>query len=356
MRRRRGRPRPRRPGGALDDATRRSEDEGRRATEGETRRTTLEAGLATIREALAAAQAQEAASVEAREAARLALEAADGTRRAAAERAARAGTALAGIRGQVDALERRLADEEARGIAKAARRAGGRRVDDDLGVEPGLRAAVEAALGELARAYVVDGAAVAGMGGERGQLAVRERIEAFDKVAGGGSPSELRRLDDTVASVHGGRLRDAIRRDPGGAARALLERAVWAPDLEAALRIQPSLPVGWVVATRDGGAVLDAVSVRIGRGDSPLEARAEAERLGREAEARSGEAAEAEQAVALAERAVAEATGVARGARARRSPPRSRQGAAWKSRNAPPGGRSRRPRAKPRGTAHRPTG
>ena len=153
---------------------------------------------------------------------------------------------------------------------------------------PGCGPAVEAALGELARAYVVDGAAVAGMGGERGQLAVRERIEAFDKVAGGGSPSELRRLDDTVASVHGGRLRDAIRRDPGGAARALLERAVWAPDLEAALRIQPSLPVGWIVATRDGGAVLDAVSVRIGRGDSPLEARAEAERLGREAEARSG--------------------------------------------------------------------
>ena len=111
-----------------------------------------------------------------------------------------------------------------------------------------------------------------------------------------------------------------------------------------------------MVATRDGGAVLDAVSVRIGRGDSPLEARAEAERLGREAEARSGEAAEAEQAVALAERAVAEARaslealahGGVRGA--------SRPGAARKSRNAPPGGSSRRPRARPPGTARRPTG
>jgi chromosome segregation protein len=291
----------------LDEATRRAGEEDRRATDGETRRTTLEAGLSAIRETLVAAQAGEAAAVEGREGARLALEAADGTRRAAAERAARAGTALAGISGQVDAVERRLAGDEARGIAKAARRAGGRRVDDDLGVEPGLRAAVEAALGELARAYVVDVGAVAGMGGERGQLAVRERIEAFDKVAGGGSPAELRRLDDAVAAAHGGRLRDAIRRDPGGAARALLDRAVWAPDLDTALRIQPSLPFGWVIATRDGAAVLDAVTIRIGRGDSPLEAKAEVERLGREAEARRGEAADAEREVAGAERAVAEA-------------------------------------------------
>ncbi len=50
----------------------------------------------------------------------------------------------------------RQAEEEARGIARAARRVGGRRVDAGLQVDPAFRAAVEAALGELARGYLVE--------------------------------------------------------------------------------------------------------------------------------------------------------------------------------------------------------
>ena len=58
---------------------------------------------------------------------------AEGTRRAAADRAAKAGSELAAAAGRLEALQRRLADEEARGIARAARKVGGRRVDEELG-------------------------------------------------------------------------------------------------------------------------------------------------------------------------------------------------------------------------------
>ena len=192
-------------------------------------------------------------------------------------------------------------------------------MDDDLGVDPGLRPAVEAALGELARAYVVEQAAVGGLGGERGQLAVRERIDAADRAPGGGTPADIRRLEDALTAAGGGRLRDAIRRDESGAARALLERAVWAPDLDAAVRLQPLLPLGWLAVTRDGGAVLDPFSVRMGRGDSPLEARAEGERLAREAETLEREAAGAQHDLGAAEAAVAGARAALDGARAAES-------------------------------------
>ena len=208
----------------VDDTARRAGDEERRASASATRVAELEAALAQAASALTAAQAEERAAIEAREAAGLAADAADGSRRAAGERAATAGSALAAATGRLAALERRLADEEARGIARAARRVGGRRVDDDLGVDPGLRPAVEAALGELARAYVVEQAAVGGLGGERGQLAVRERIDAADRAPGGGTPADIRRLEDAVDR---GRRRPSPGRDPArrvrrgaGAARA----------------------------------------------------------------------------------------------------------------------------------------
>ncbi len=303
----------------VDDTARRTDEEERRASASAGRVTELETTLAAATRALAAAQDEERAAIGAREAAGLAADAADGSRRAAGERAATAGSALAAATGRLAALERRLADEEARGIARAARRVGGRRVDDDLGVDPGLRPAVEAALGELARAYVVEQAAVGGLGGERGQLAVRERIDAADRAPGGGTPADIRRLEDALTAAGGGRLRDAIRRDESGAARALLDRALWAPDLDAAVRLQPLLPLGWLVVTRDGGAVLDPFSIRMGRGDSPLEARAEGERLAREAEALEREAAEAQRDLSVAEAAVAAARAALDRARASES-------------------------------------
>jgi chromosome segregation protein len=279
----------------------------------------LEATLATAREALAGAQAAEAAAVEAREAARALADATEGTRRAVTERAARAGSMLAGARGRLEQLEKRLAEEEERGIARAARRLGGTRVDEDLGIDPALRASVEAALGELARAYVVESGGAASLAGERGHVVVRERVSAADRVAGGGTPGEVRRLEDALAAAGGGRLADAIRRDPNGAVRTLLARAVWAPDLPAALAIQPQLPLGWLAVTRDGTAVVDPFTVRIGRGDSPLERRAEADRLGREVDALQAEADAAEAEARTAAEASVEARAELERARAAES-------------------------------------
>ncbi len=280
------------------EAERRAAEERDRAEGAERRRAGLEPVLGAAREALAAAQVAEAAAVQAREAARTRVEAAEGTRRAAAERAAGTGSLLAAARGRLEAVRRRLEEDEARGIARTARRLGGRRVDEDLGVDPGLRAAVEAALGDLVRGYIVDQAAAASLGGERGHLVVRERVGGV--VAGGGTPGEIRRFEEALSAIGGGRLADAVRRDGGGAVRALLARSTWAPDLETALGIQSLVPLGWVVVTRDGGAVVDSLAIRVGRRDSLLDRRAEAERLAREIEGLETEAAAAEAAMAAA--------------------------------------------------------
>ena len=79
------------------------------------------------------------------------------------------------MRARLDGLEARLAEEETRGIARAARRAGGRRLDEDLVVDPGLRAAAEAALAEATRAYVVGAEAVGALAAERGSLVIAGR-------------------------------------------------------------------------------------------------------------------------------------------------------------------------------------
>ncbi len=263
------------------EAVRQAADAGARAREADDRATGLAEGLEAARERLATAITVEAAATDARDRARTELDRLDGARRAAQDAAARAGSLLAAGAGRLEQIERRLAEDEARGIARAARAAGGRRVDEDLGIDPGLRPAVEAALGELARAYVVDEAGARTLAGERGLLVVRERIAGPDRPASG-TAAELRRLDDAVATAGGGRLADSVRRDPNGAVRALLARVVWAPDADAVLAVQAALPPGWLVVTRAGDAVADGLTVRLGRGDTPLERRAEAERLARE--------------------------------------------------------------------------
>ena len=209
-------------------------------------------------------------------------------------------------------------------------RLGGTRVDEDLGVEPSLRAAVEAALGELARAYVVERGGAASLGGRaraRGDpRAARPRPTGSP---GGGSAGELRRLEDALAEVPAAgawpRPCGATRTAPRGRCSA---RAVWTPDLVAALELQAVLPLGWLAVTRDGGAVVDALAVRIGRGDSPLERRAEADRLAREVEALQAEAdaAEAETADGRRDRRGRRGPRSRRHARpSRRRPPRRRR-------------------------------
>ena len=306
----------------LDTARRRLADVEVRAaaeaaivTSGTTERGTLETALAEARAEVARAMAAEVAAAAAREAARANADTNDGRRQAAAERRAAGGSSVAQVRGRHEVLQARLGEDEARGIARAARRVGGRRVDEDLLVDPGLRAAVEAALSEVARAYVVEATAVAGLRTERGMLVI--------ETAGGGKPAgattratPAEMVRDRVAALGGGMLVDALRRDGTGAARRILERVAWLPDLEGCLALQPDLPAGWIAVPRDGGAVVTDQTVTLGRADATLERRAEAERLADELTRLEAELATLDAEVAEATTAAARSRDAAESARA----------------------------------------
>jgi chromosome segregation protein len=230
--------------------------------------------------ALEFALGAEQTAIAGREAARATLETAEAERIAATDRAAVASAAIAGLRGRVEALAAQLDEEERRPIARAARRSGGRRLDEDLVVDPVLRAAVEAALAERARAYLVAADRVTDLSTERGHLLIEERVSGGEPA----SDASIRRCLDAVADAGGGRLAEAIRRDGSGAARRLLSRAVWLADLGACLALQPKLPPGWIAVPRDGSAVVDDTGIALGAPDSVLDRRAEHARLAAELE------------------------------------------------------------------------
>ena len=283
----------------LADVARRADEARAQATAVDARRLELEALLAEASAAVTATTRAEQLASAARDEAASALEAADGRRQAAVERAGAAGAALATGRGRLDGLTARLEEDEARGIARAARKLGGRRVDDELVVDPALRAAVEAALGDLVRAYVLPRAEVGAVADERGAIVVAEsRAETH--------PGDAAALD-AVRAAGGGALADAVRRDPGDVVKSLLAAVGWVPTLDDALAVQPELPAGWRVVVRDGSAVVDARTVRLGRGDGLLERRAEADRLTRDLERLATETNAATEAAELAGRAAAHA-------------------------------------------------
>ena len=259
----------------LAEAERRAQEESNAAAAVAERRIGIEDRLQAARQSLAAATSAETAAAATREAARISLETAESERAATADRAATASAAAAALRGRADGLAERLADEERRPIARAARKTGGRRLDEDLVVDPDLRGAVEAVLADRARAYLVAAARVVQLAGERGGLLVEERLAADATTA----DAATRRFLDAVAAAGGGRLGDALRRDATGGARRLLARAVWLPDLAACISLQGTLPPGWVAVARDGSAVVDDVGVTLGSPDSVLERRAEKARL-----------------------------------------------------------------------------
>ena len=260
----------------LAEAERRAAEESEAARAVEDRRTDVVERLGIATSDLESAIAAEQAAGSARESARATLERAEAERAAATDRAATASAGVSALRGRLDALTERLADEERRPIARAARKVGGRRLDEDLAVDPELRAAVEAALAERVRAYVLAAGSVTELAGERGRLVIEERL------GGGGTATPdaaTRRFLDAVAVAGGGRLADAVRRDATGGVRRLLARAVWAPDLASCLELQPAVPPGWIVVARDGTAVVDDVGVALGAADSALERQAEHARL-----------------------------------------------------------------------------
>ena len=292
----------------LGEAVRAVVDELAAADEAARRLAEAEAGCAGPRRVAQAAVEAEKAAVAARDKARTEMDSLEGARQAAAERAGSIASKAASLRGRHEAVQARLAEEEARGIAKAAKRLGGKPLAEGLEVEAGFRVAVEAALGEAMRGYVMGRKGVLGLDGQRGTLVLEGGDgtgsgSASGSLAGGAyqigrtaeraaeraAESAAERLTEAgeaaiaaAASQGGGKLIDAVRVDPNGAASRLLARAVWLPDLSAALAVQPRLPVGWIAVTRDGAVATAAGVVTLGRSESLLDRRAELERLGEE--------------------------------------------------------------------------
>lgn len=248
---------------------------------------TRQLGEADAARGAAAAELERAAAVESEaathreEAARLlALRGAEA--RLAAERAANAAAVAAGLQVRHAARAAAIADESGSGIATRLRARGGRRIDEDLAVEPDLRAAVDAALAGAARAYLAPRDVISELAGERGLAVVvdgrsaasGERDESI-RTHGDRTVGQADRFLKQLAVAGGGLLGDAVRRDGTGAARRLLARAAWTPDLGSAIALQPDLPPGWIVVPRDGTAVVGEIIVRLGAGDQVLQTRAE---------------------------------------------------------------------------------
>jgi chromosome segregation protein len=280
----------------LADAERQATDERALADDVARRLADAEKDCLGPRATFAEALDDEKAAVAAREVARAELDRREGARQTAAEKTAAESSRVSGLRGRLEALQARLAEDESRGISKAARRVGGRPLSGGLEVEAGFRVAVEAALGEAMRGYVVGHEAALGLEGQRGVLVLEAPAEEGRRPAGSARDRAAEAADAAAAAAGqgGGRLTDAIRVDPVGAASRLLARSVWVPDLNAALAVQARLPAGWVAVTRDGAVITSFGVVSMGRAESLLERRAEVERLAEEVarlEKESGSAA-----------------------------------------------------------------
>jgi chromosome segregation protein len=259
----------------LADIVRRVETERAASDATGARRAELQGRLAEATSTLTESGRRAEAAADARQDAQAATAAIDARRRGAEEEAGGLAAALRAEQARLEAIDRRLREDEERGIARAARRRGGRRLDEDLGVESRFRAAIDAVLDELARAYLVDASAVEALAGERGALVVRERAIAV-RPAG---DAVTRRFLDRLSAAGGTILGEVVRRDPTEAVRSVLSRAAVVPDIATALALQADLPMGWRIAVEDGSAVVTDLAVHLGRGDATLERRAEADRL-----------------------------------------------------------------------------
>ena len=151
--------------------------------------------------------------------------------------------AVAGRRGRAGARRRpgarpstqRLAEEEERGIAKAARGRGGRRVDEELVVDPVCAPRSRrrwpsslAATSSVRRPCPASPGTGARSSSRSASAAVARPVPRPRRMRA------IARFRDALAG--GGRrpLADAIRRDGTGAATRLLARVAWVPDLAAA--------------------------------------------------------------------------------------------------------------------------
>ncbi len=268
-------------------------------------------------EALTASATAESEAIQAREAAAMEWERAAATATTAAERVGLAASALAAARTRLESASAAIEDDRGSGFAARMRERGARRLDDGLVVDRAFSAAIDGALAGAGRAYLTTRDGLREHATERGIAVV------VDDLLSGGAVVPPERDADLVAAFErrvttlgGGFLRGAIRRDGPGAAVRLLARAVWVPDLDAALALQVDLPAGWVAVVRDGSAVVGEVTVRLGAVHGTLERRANHEQaleaargLERTAQAATDEAETARALVANARQALDAARG-----------------------------------------------
>ena len=262
----------------------------REAERHETRLTALESALASGRARLAEVDArrvaaqreladaerdlemtakEEKAAAAAVTAARTSADAALSLRTDAQARLAEAEADTAAARGRLAALDAALAALTDDGLARAARARGGALVAEGLEIEPRFRVAVSAALGAAASAYLVDEGSVTALAARRGNLAVAGAAARPTAAAA------LTAISDAAVAAGGGRLGDAIRRDPQSQVTRLVERVVWLPHLAAALNIRDTLPPGWRAVTLAGEVVADDGLVQLAPTESVLEQRAQ---------------------------------------------------------------------------------
>jgi chromosome segregation protein len=260
-----------------DRATRRAADSERRLAEQEelVAAATDEAAQTGERTELAAAgragaqESEDAAETQAA-AARLAVSEADATAAAASEALTRLRSELDGLTARREALDQELDSGPADSLLRSARARGGRRLSDGLEVEPDLRVAVEAALGDVLAGLVLDVDDAKALEDAAAVLVLQDggdgRTRAGDRA--------VAKLEQGVADAGGGLLSGALRRDPDAHGARLLARCAWVPDLDAALGLRDQLAPGWRLVTRSG-VVLDDVGVlRPPPGVSMLERRA----------------------------------------------------------------------------------
>ena len=155
------------------------------------------------------------------------------------ERAARSAEAeAAALTGRLTALEARRAALQERALSKAAHAIGGRSLLAGVELREEGRTAVLAALGALARGFVVDQRGASLLDDEQGALL----IDGADMLSVSTHPT-LSSLNSEIVS------------DPDGLLGRLLASVFVAPSVGAALSALSDLPLGGTIVTRAGAVV-----------------------------------------------------------------------------------------------------
>jgi len=250
----------------------------------ETAATTAERA-GTAAETRTTAHAGEALAETEAQAARISASQAEAATAATNETLSRLRAELEGLNAQRDALEAQLDTGPDASLLRSARARGGRRFTDGLEVEPDLRLAVEAALGEVLAGLVVDPADARALADAASVMVLRDggdgRSRAGDRAA--------TKLEERVLEAAGGPLSAAFRLDPDAHAARLLARVMWVPTLDDAFGARELLPPGWRLVTRDGVVVDDVGVIRPAPVISTLERRATRDEVVRRQERASTE-------------------------------------------------------------------